>query len=135
MPLINPFTTNVDVLQLRGFTTSEIPAASADNEGSLFYDTTLNQLKVSNGSALSGASFTKNVESIVAVVANVGTLASIPILVQNVFATAGGVTGDKVIVPSSQAPGAGEVSINMTTGVMTFNAGDAVTSVTVTFIS
>lgn len=76
-------------------------------------------------------------EAAIAVGGNIGTIPVTPpatlFLVQHVYATAGGSTGPKLIVPQAIAPAAGEVSINQNTGLMVFNAADAVTSVSVVF--
>lgn len=74
------------------------------------------------------------VEESKTVTAHAATLANIPTLVQNVYATVGSSTGNKIILPSSIAPSAGQVQINMTTGALTFNAADAVTTALVTYI-
>lgn len=70
------------------------------------------------------------------VVANVATLTTPPYgPIVMVYANVGGVTGAKTMVPSAIAPGAGEVAVNPITGVLTFNAGDAVTNCLVTAVS
>lgn len=78
------------------------------------------------------SSITPVVNELVAVVADTGTLANIPSTVQNVYAV-GGVTGAFLIVPSTIAPASGEVSINMATGVLTFNAADTIAAASVTY--
>lgn len=85
-------------------------------------------------SGTGGGTITTSANAVVVVAANTGTLASIPAMVQSVSVTAGGLTGPYIIVPSSIVPQSGQVSINLTTGVMTFNAADAVTSATVSYI-
>lgn len=71
---------------------------------------------------------------VVTVVANVGTLAALPALVQSVDVTAGGVTGPFLIISGLLAPASGQVAIDLATGTLTFNAADAVTSATVSYI-
>lgn len=85
-------------------------------------------------SGTGGGSITKVQNEVVAVAANTGTLASIPGLVQSVQVVVGVLTGPYLIIPSVVAPQSGQVSIDLTTGVMTFNVIDAVTSATVTYI-
>lgn len=70
----------------------------------------------------------------VAVAADTGTLANQPAAVSAVYATAGGSTGAKAVIPNGQTPGAGEVAINMSTGVLTFAAADAVTAASVNYV-
>lgn len=77
---------------------------------------------------------TQLVEVSNSVSSNACTLANLPIIVQNVYASAGGSTGNKIIVPSTIAPSAGQARVNMTTGVITFNAADAVTTALVTYL-
>lgn len=75
------------------------------------------------------------VEETVSVSGNTGTLAHIPLNVQSVYISAGGVTGIGAILPSSVNPAnTKEVKINMATGVLTFLNGDAVTQAKVTYI-
>lgn len=75
------------------------------------------------------------IEETVSVSSNTGTLAHVPLLVQNVYISAGTVTGRGVIIPSSVSPSTSrDVSINMTTGVLSFLAGDGVTQVKVTYL-
>jgi len=76
----------------------------------------------------------ETINEAVAVAANVGALASVPTIVQNVYVTAGGVTGPFVIIPSTQTPATGQVQISHTTNLITFFAGDAVTAADVTYI-
>lgn len=77
------------------------------------------------------------INSVVSVTAGTGVsaaLSSIPVAnVNNVYITAGDVTGAAVIVPSGSVANSKEVSINYTTGVLQFLVADAVTSATVTY--
>lgn len=75
------------------------------------------------------------VEETVTVSSHTGTLAHLPLMVQNVYISAGGVTGIATILPSTVNPAnSKEVKINMSTGVLTFLSGDAVTQAKVTYI-
>lgn len=76
------------------------------------------------------------VDEVVAVSAGTGTLANIPAIIQNVYATAATVTGNKVVIPTGTSPATGQVAATMTTGVLTFNIGtDVVTSAKVTYVA
>lgn len=81
-----------------------------------------------------GHDVTTVVEETVTVVGDQGTLANIPAGVFTVDATAAGATGGKVQVSSGTAPAAGEVQVNLGTGVLTFNAADAVTQTKVNYL-
>lgn len=84
---------------------------------------------------MSAGSVVQVVEETVTVTAHSGTLAHTPLLVQNVYLSAGGVTGTGVILPSTVAPAnTKEVKITMTTGVLNFLAGDAITQAKVTYL-
>lgn len=74
------------------------------------------------------------VDEVVSISAGAGTLAFVPANIQNIYATAGSVTGNKSIIPVGTSPATTQVAVNMTTGAMAFNTGtDAVTSVKVTY--
>jgi hypothetical protein len=92
--------------------------------------TGINFLAFSGGG---GGSISRTTNEVVVVMANSGTLAAVPSLVQNVYVTAGGVTGPFLIIPSGVVPTTTQVAINLATGVLTFAAADAVTSATVTY--
>lgn len=91
------------------------------------------------GSALAGHTHASQVTQDEAVTVTAGTgvsaaLANIPVgSIDNIFITAGGVTGACTIVPVGSVTNSKEVSINYTTGVMQFLVADAVTSVKVTY--
>jgi len=78
--------------------------------------------------ATSGGIATSNTIETVAVAGDTGTLTSPAVNVSCIYVTAGGSTGPFVVIPSGQVPAAGEVAVNFGTGVLTFNAADAVTS-------
>lgn len=89
-----------------------------------------------NGNALAGHDHNAqpiNAE-LQAVAADTCTLNNLPAAVSSVTSTAGGVTGGFIPVADGVAPATGEVSINFATGVLTFNAGDAVTACRVAYI-
>jgi hypothetical protein len=74
------------------------------------------------------------VEEVVAVASNVGTLGKVPAYILAVEVTAGGVTGAFRTIPVGETPTTTMVAVDFTTGGLTFLAGDAVTSVRVTYI-
>jgi len=74
------------------------------------------------------------VEEVVTVASNTGTLAYIPAYIVGVEVTAGSVTGGFHTIPVGETPATLEVAVGLTTGVLTFFATDAVTSVRVTYI-
>lgn len=77
-------------------------------------------------------------DEVVSVTAGTGVSAALvntPIaMVENVFVTAGGVTGVFQLVPVGAVTATTQVSINHTTGVMQFLVADAVTSATVSYL-
>lgn len=74
------------------------------------------------------------VEEVVAVSSNVGTLQRVPGYILAIEVTAGSVTGAFLPIPVGETPVTTQVAVNFLTGGMTFLAGDAVTSVRVTYI-
>lgn len=84
---------------------------------------------------MASGSVVQVIEETVSVSGHAGTLAHVPLLVQSVYISAGGVTGIGAILPSSVAPAnSKEVKITMTTGALAFLAGDAVTQAKVTYL-
>lgn len=81
-----------------------------------------------------GGAIAPTVDEVVTVATNTGTLAALPAVIQNVYASTATSTGPKTILPTGTAAGAGQVAVTQTTGVLTFNAGDAVTQAKVTYI-
>ncbi len=74
-------------------------------------------------------------DEIVAVAGNTGTLAQLPAAITYVYASVGAAVGPKQMISPSAAPAAGEVAVNILTGVLTFNAVDAVTQALVSYIA
>lgn len=74
------------------------------------------------------------VDEVVTVSSNTGTLAGVPAVVQNVYVTAGTTTGLFNVIPTGTTPLTKQVALTQTTGVLTFLAGDAVSSAKVTYI-
>ena len=87
---------------------------------------------------ISAPSLQTTVDEVVSVTAGTGVsaaLANIPVgSIQNVYVTAGGVTGVANIIPAAATLATHQVKVNLTTGVLTFLVGDAVTSATVTYV-
>jgi len=73
------------------------------------------------------------VDEVVTVSSNTGTLAGVPAVIQNVYVTAGGVTGLFNVIPTGTTPLTKQVAVTQTTGVLTFLGADAVTSAKVTY--
>lgn len=75
-------------------------------------------------------------EEPITVIADTGTLANLPALVQNVYASAGGSVGTKVIQPTAVvAPVAGQVRVDNSNGSLVFSVADAVTNALVTYLT
>jgi len=73
------------------------------------------------------------VEEVVTVTSHVGTLAYLPAYIVAVDVTAGAATPAAHVCPVGKVAPAGSVAVDYTTGIMTFNTADAVTSVRVTY--
>jgi hypothetical protein len=83
-----------------------------------------------------GVTLSPTLNEVVAVAANVGTLSLQPSIVQNIYITAGGVTGPATIIPGGTAPAAtGEVSVDSVAATITFFPADAVTAASVTYMN
>jgi len=74
------------------------------------------------------------VEEVVTVASNIGTLEYPPAYIIAVEVTAGGSTPVCHVIPTGETVSQSEVAVTFPTGVLTFNATDAVTSVRVTYI-
>lgn len=74
------------------------------------------------------------VEEAVTVASNTGTLSRVPGYIIAVEVTAGSVTGAFRVIPVGKTPTTTMVAVDLTTGVMTFLAADAVTAARVTYI-
>ena len=72
-------------------------------------------------------------EAVVVAAFATGALLVQPQVVQAVYSTAGGTTGPLVIIPNGQVPAMGQVAIDLATGFLTFNVGDTITAVSVTY--
>lgn len=87
---------------------------------------------------ISAPSLQTSVDEVISVTAGTGVSAAvtnIPVgIVQNVYVTAGGVTGAATIIPTAATLATRLVKVNLTTGVFTFLVADAVTSATVTYV-
>jgi len=74
------------------------------------------------------------VEEVQAVASDTGTLTNVPGYIIAVEVTAGGTTGAFSVIPTGETPLTTQCAVTFPTGVMTFAAADAVTSVRVTYL-
>lgn len=103
------------------------------------YDLTNTKLKVQYGGASASAPGLNSapalqVEETQAIASNTGSLTHNPAYIIAVEVTAGSTTGAFNVIPNGQTPATTEVAVNFADGTLTFAAGDAVTSVDVTYI-
>lgn len=100
------------------------------------YDYTNKKVKVFLSAGAAHQHAQQGLTEVVPVAANVGayTLIFSP-LVGNVTVTAGAVTGPYLLVREGAVPGINQVAQDYTLGTLTFNAGDAVTSCTIRYMS
>jgi hypothetical protein len=73
------------------------------------------------------------IEEVVTVTTHVGTLAHLPAYIVAVDVTAGAATPACHVAPVGKVAPASSVAVDFTTGIMTFNTADAVTSARVTY--
>lgn len=132
------YETGGPVLNASAFGLDQIHSLTAEQRGGFQIDPLVatNQLSANIlvFSGTGGGTITTTANELVAVVADTGTLAAVPASVQSVQVTAGALMGPFLIVPSTIVPASGQVSINLATRVLTFNAVDVVTAATVTYI-
>lgn len=102
--------------------------ASAQDGHTFEFDYTNNLLKAYNHQP------SVIVEEVVAVASDIGTLAQLPLYITGVEVTAGSTTGAFNVIPTGETPLTLQVAVTFTSGLMTFVASDAVTSVRVTYI-
>ena len=113
------------------FSPQFVMAINAGDNGFMFW---MKGMDSGTGWKITGAlPGNSSVTETVTVTSNVGQLSDVPAVIESVYVTAGTTSGVFQVIPTGATLATGLVSVNHTTGELTFFAADAVTTALVSY--